>query len=100
MELARQGMPIKKRIARTLDADRRTVRRWTRSYGFPERVRIHRRGSLDRLGRYLERRYQEGCHNGMRLWHELREQGSRGGASMVRRFGTFVPNITVMCCHQ
>jgi transposase len=85
MELARQGIPIK-RIARTLDVDRRTVRRWMRSDGFPERVRVHRRSSLDHFGSYLERRFEEGCHNGTRLWQELREQGYRGGASMVRRW--------------
>jgi transposase len=84
-ELVRQGMTIRK-IARTLDIDRRTVRRWKRAGQFPERVVPHRRSSLDRFAEYLQHRYREGCQNATQLWRELSEHGFRGGHAIVRRW--------------
>jgi transposase len=85
MELVRQGMTIRK-IARTLEIDRRTVRRWKRAGRFPERVVPHRRSSLDRFAEYLQQRYEEGCQNATQLWRELRERGFRGSHPIVRRW--------------
>jgi transposase len=39
---------------------------------------------VDVYGDYLRRRWDEGCHNGIRLWREIRELGFAGGASTVR----------------
>lgn len=85
MDLARQGTAIKK-IARALDIDRRTVRRWVRSEGFPERKLVYRSSSIDAYASYLDQRRQEGCHNATQLWRELRELNSRGQVSIVRRW--------------
>ena len=85
MELVRQGVTLRK-IARTLDIDRRTVRRWKRAGRFPERIVPPRRSSLDRFAEYLQQRYREGCQNAAQLWLELRERGFRGSQSIVRRW--------------
>ena len=43
-------------ISRRLGIDRRTIRRWTRGDGFPERKPAFRRSSLDDYRRYLDQR--------------------------------------------
>jgi transposase len=85
MELARSGM-TKRRIARQLGLDRRTVRRWMRTDGFPELKLAHRSSSVDAYADYLDQRWQQGCHNGTQLWREMREQGFRGQHSIVRHW--------------
>jgi hypothetical protein len=49
--------------ARTMNIDRRTIRRWSRANGFPERRPIYRVRTVDLHHDYLEQRWQQGCHN-------------------------------------
>jgi transposase len=43
-------------------------------------------GQLDSYLPYLQERWNAGCHNGMKLWRELRERGYTGSASSVRPY--------------
>lgn len=73
-------------IARQLHISRKVVHRSVRAGTFPERAPTGRRQSkLDRYLPYLRKRWEEGCHNGSQLARELRAQGFRGSASLVRR---------------
>jgi transposase len=66
-------------IARQLKLGERTVQRWLSAGEFPER-KPRRRPLSPRAsyGDYLDRRWAEGCHNGMQLWREVCDQGYRG----------------------
>lgn len=81
------GMPIL-RIARELGLGRKTVRRWLRAGQAPTYRKPGRPKLIDRHRDYLEQRWQEGCHNGMQLWRELRDQGFTGQAGIVRLWAT------------
>lgn len=73
-------------IARTLGVSRETVYRYLRLPGPPVRMRLPaRRSALDPHLPYLERRWAEGCHNGKRLWREIRERGFAQSYSGVAR---------------
>ncbi len=82
VELNRHGFS-QKAIASQLGLDRKTVRRWLRSDGFPERKTAERPSRLTRFQPYLERRWREDGHNGAQLWREIQRQGYRGGRGMV-----------------
>ncbi len=73
-------------IARKCGVGIRTIRRWIRARGFPERKTFERKSKVDRYRDYLEQRWNEGCHNGTQLWHELRERGFDGQSPIVRRW--------------
>jgi transposase len=74
-------------IARRVGVSRRTVYRYRDLGEPPEPPRPRRsRRLLTPYEPYLLRRWQEGCHNGMRLYREIREQGYAFGASNVMRF--------------
>lgn len=73
-------------ISRTLGVDRRTVRRWTRAAGFPERKPVFRKSSVGEHHQYLDRRWEEGCHNASQLWREIRELGFSGMSGSVRNW--------------
>jgi transposase len=74
-------------IGRQVGCDRETVRKWVEQGRFPERQpRPPRRRLVDGYRDYLERRWQEGCQNARRLWHELRQQGYPGGYTMVAAY--------------
>ena len=62
----------------------RTIRRWIRARGFPERKIGDRKSTVDEYSEYLELRWNEGCHNATQLWHELRARGFAGQAPIVR----------------
>ncbi len=62
-------------IARQCGMSRKTVRRFIRAQGFPERKERRRSSLLDRHRDYLEMRWQQGCHNSAQLGRELRAQG-------------------------
>jgi transposase len=67
--------------------ERKTIRRWLRRGEFPERKPPHRRPpKVSEFGAYLEQRWNEGCHNASRLYHEIREKGYPGKRAMVARF--------------
>lgn len=76
-------------IARRVGTSRRTVYRYRHLAEPPERKRPHRprrQRVLTPYEPYLLQRWQEGCHNGMRLYREIRERGYAHGASNVLRF--------------
>jgi transposase len=62
----------------------RTIRRWIRARGFPERRPADRRSTVDQHCEYLEQRWNEGCHNATQLWRELRARGFTGQCPIVR----------------
>ena len=75
-------------VARTLGAERKTVRRWL-SLGRAPSWRKPRRGSeLDVHVAYLGRRWSEGYRNAAQLWRELAEKGFTGRPGGVRRWAT------------
>jgi len=82
MEQLRQGSS-QAATSRILGIDRRTVRRWSRSHGFPERRPGQRRSCVDRYRTYLSHRWEDGCRNATQLWRELREQGFDGQRKIV-----------------
>jgi transposase len=74
-------------IARTVGVSRRTVYRYRALPEPPTPKQPHRRWRvLDPYEDYLLRRWQEGCHNGRRLWREIRTLGFAYGESNVARF--------------
>jgi transposase len=73
-------------IARRLGLGLRTIRRWVRAHGFPERKSTSRATKADLYGEFLRQRWQEGCHNASQLWRELREQGITGQHASVRNW--------------
>ncbi len=76
-------------IARRVGASRRTVYRYRNLTEPPEPKRPHRpprQRVLTPYEPYLLQRWQEGCHNGMRLYREIRGQGYAYGTSNVMRF--------------
>jgi len=58
-------------IARQLDLDHRTVRKFLRAETFPEAQRSPRSGVVDPYADYLDQRLEQGCTNVSRLWREL-----------------------------
>jgi len=75
--------------ARRVGVSRRTVYRYRALPEAPEPQRPHRPARqrlLTPYEPYLLQRWQEGCHNGMRRYRELRERGYAHGASNVMRF--------------
>jgi transposase len=84
--LNRLGMS-QRDIARQLGIGRKTVRRFLRADGFPERAeRGRQRTILDPHEPYLRERWAGGCHNSLQLWREIHDRGFSGAASLVRRF--------------
>lgn len=76
-------------IARRVGTSRRTVYRYRNLTAPPEPKRPHRSRRQRLLAPYepyLLQRWAAGCHNGMRLFREIREQGYAHGASNVMRF--------------
>jgi hypothetical protein len=41
---------------------------------------------VSEFGAYLQQRWNEGCHNATRLYHEIRDRGYAGKRAMVARF--------------
>jgi transposase len=88
MDLYEQGTKIRA-IARQLGLSRRTVRRYIKAGRFPETAqRKKRRGILSPYLTHLEQRWAEGCHNGLQLYREIREQGYSGSRPTVSRWAT------------
>jgi transposase len=75
-------------IARTIGVSRRTVYRYLRMDGPPERRHPVHRPRPARLAweAFVTRCWDEGCHNGRRLWREAREAGHTCSESNVARF--------------
>jgi transposase len=81
------GMPIVG-IARALGMGRKSVGRWLKAGQAPTHRKSGRPKQIDRYKDYLERRWQDGCHNAAQLWRELRDQGFSGKAAIVRLWAT------------
>ena len=82
--LYRQGRS-RRALARQFGMHRRTIRQFVAAESFPEHAPRQSRGScLDRFVPYLQQRWAEGSHNAAALWRELRGQGFRGTAALVR----------------
>lgn len=65
----------------------RTVHRYKDLTEPPPRPACKRRASvLDPYAPYLVRRWNEGCHNGKRLYREIRERGYRNSEEICARF--------------
>lgn len=75
----------RKAIARQLDLDIKTVRKWVRRSYEPQRRRPRGR-LLDRFSEFLRARSAEVGFNGAVLLRELRGQGYTGGYSAVARY--------------
>lgn len=74
-------------IAEALQIQRKTVRRWLRADGFPERKKPTRAPlRVEEHAEYLQQRWNEGCHNATTLFQELRCRGYKGGRSMVAKY--------------
>src|SRR5258707_390096 len=85
LALARAGLS-QRAIARQLHLSRGCVHRYVVAQSFPERALPGKRGSqLDPYLPYLRQRWEQGCHNGRLLAHEIEVQGFRGSASLVRQ---------------
>jgi transposase len=81
--LAAEGLS-QRAIAQRLDLARGTVRRYAYAGAVPERAAHARRPRmLAPHAAYLERRWAEGCRNGLQLWRELRERGYPGSRKLV-----------------
>src|SRR5580658_1960284 len=84
--LHRKGMS-QQGISRTLKIQRKTVRRFLRAGRYPERATPHRRPpGVNKFQEFLRRRWDEGCHNATKLWHEIQDQGYAGGRSTMAKF--------------
>lgn len=75
-------------IARMVGVSRRTVYRYLGMDCPPERKRPGRRVRPERAAyeAYLVQRWNEGCHNGRRLWREMRAAGYTCSETTVARF--------------
>jgi len=74
-------------IARRLDINPTTVRKYFYAENFPERNGRSAGGSiLNPYLSYLESRYQEGYQNAMQLWREIREKGYPGTHRQVSKW--------------
>jgi transposase len=87
-QLFRQGCTPSE-IARRLQLNRRTVRRYLGMEMMPERQTRTKRGSLlDPHTAFLQKRLEEGCHNASQLHRELRARGYSGGRTLVKQWVT------------
>jgi transposase len=74
-------------ICRQLGISARTVYRYKDLTEPPPRPAYKRKASvLDPYVPYLVRRWNEGCHNGKRLYREIREQGYTNSEEICARF--------------
>jgi len=85
-ELYRRGLSISE-IARVTARDRRTIRTVLKGpVSPPPQERQARASKLDPFVPYLESRLAEGVLNCNKLLAELRQQGYRGGKSLIKSF--------------
>jgi transposase len=83
ISLQRQGLPLTQ-IARELDLDRGTVRRFVCAAGFSEQASRRGRPSLlAPFTAYLQERWNAGEQNGQHLLAELRTQGYSGSSTIL-----------------
>jgi transposase len=86
VELSRQGIATNE-IAGRLGMSDRTVRDWLKQGTFPEaQKRRKRQSSFDPFAAYILKRWQDGEHNGLVLWREIKNQGYTGTDRSVYRY--------------
>ncbi len=86
VELNRQGLATKE-IARRLGMSDRTVRDWLKQGAFPEaQKRRKKQSSFEPFAPYVLKRWQDGEHNGLVLWQEIKNQGYTGTDRSVYRY--------------
>jgi transposase len=73
-------------IARRVGMGERSVRQWVKQGGPPLHRRPGRRSLFDPYAAYVLERWQAGIHDGQQLFEEIRAQGFKGSARLVRRF--------------
>ena len=74
-------------IARELEINPQTARKYAYAEDFPERAqRRPGRSILDPYLSYLEARHEQGCNNALQLWREIREQGYPGTPRQVSKW--------------
>jgi transposase len=94
IELRGQGTSIRS-IAEQMGMGRHTVRRYLATGTFPEIAQRRQMPSiLDKFEPYLRQRWQEGCHNAMRLYREIRDQGYSGSRPLVSRWAVQMRKLT------
>jgi transposase len=83
MALHRQGEGVSA-IVRETHLNRKTVRRYIESNGFPEMAQRRKlRSVLDPYLPYLEQRWAAGEHNRTQLYREIHQQGYQGSRSRL-----------------
>jgi transposase len=82
-QLHAQGISLRA-IARRLNIERETVRRFVRAEVFPEWRQSRRRRKTDQFLGYLKKRWEEGCHNAAQIARELASEGFKGSYHSVR----------------
>ncbi|MER9307154.1 ISL3 family transposase [Mesorhizobium sp. M0496] len=76
-----------RQIAPQIGLNVRTVERWLAAGGEPEHRRPPWRSVLmDPFRDYLEKRWEEGQHNGLQLWTEIKHRGFEGSRATVYRW--------------
>lgn len=84
--LHQQGL-TSQQIAHHLGMNDRTVRHWLKRGVAPDtRPRRKRQSDFDPYAPYVLKRWEQGEHNGTRLWEEIAAQGYPGSQRMVYRF--------------
>ena len=71
-------------ISQEVGIERKTIPRWLRAGQFPERkAPSGRKSHVHECHKYVEQRWNEGCHNATRLFDEIQLQGYGGSRQMV-----------------
>jgi transposase len=85
-DLSAQGH-TQQQIASKIGLSEKTVRGSLRARTFPERrISPCPPGKMDVHHAYLRNRWEQGCHNALQLWRELKQQGHSVSATMVRDY--------------
>lgn len=84
LRLKKRGRSLRS-ISRSVGVSVRTVQRWLKSEGYPERQRRSDRGQsiVDEYKGYLVERYNEGERNIKRLYEEIKARGYEGSYMTV-----------------
>ena len=76
-------------IAKRMKLSSRTIGRWLNRGHAPESKSRRKRASrIDAYQTYILKRWQQGCHNGIQLYQELKAKGFRGSERGVYRYLT------------
>ena len=82
-ELKQQGLSVSD-IARRLDLDRKTVRKYVEQPPQPYQRQQPVPCKINPYRSYLRERWEQGVHNSRKLLHEIQERGYGGGYSRLK----------------